>query len=73
MIHLVPYILAYKSEVLSEANVGEFIDVAPISRYQYLPDQIMDPFFPFYRHNAMLCCKYFEDFDLAQKCANKSV
>ena len=39
--------LAYKSEVLSEANFGEFIDVTPISRYQFLPDKIMDRF-PFY-------------------------
>ena len=51
MIHLVPYILAYKSEVLSEAK-GEFIDVTPISRFQFLPDQIMDCF-PFYRHYAI--------------------
>ena len=62
--------LAYKSEVLSEINFGEFIDVTPISRYHYLPDQTMDRF-PFCRHYAMLCCKYFEDFDLAQKCAKQ--
>ena len=39
-----PYILANKSEVLSEANFGEFIDVTSISRYRFLPDQIMDHF-----------------------------
>ena len=41
------------SEVFSEANFAEFIDVTPISLYQFLPDQIMDRF-PFYRHYAML-------------------
>ena len=50
---VLPYIRrAYKSEVFSEAK-GEFIDFTPISRYQFLPDQIMDRF-PFYRHYAML-------------------
>ena len=48
----------------------EFIDVMPISRYQFLRDQIMDRF-PFYPHYAMFCCKYFEDFDLPQKCAKQ--
>ena len=47
------YIVAYKSEVFSEANFGEFINVTPKSRYQFLPDQIMDRF-PFYRHYTML-------------------
>ena len=33
---------AYKSELFSEANFGEFIDVMPISLYQFLQDQVMD-------------------------------
>ena len=50
---VLPYIRhAYKSEVFSEANLGEFIDFTPINRYQFLPNQIMDRF-PFYRHHAM--------------------
>ena len=44
---------AYKMEVLSEGNFGEFIDVTPTSPYKFLPDQIMDRF-PFYRHYAMI-------------------
>ena len=40
---LLYYILAYKYiGPFSEANFGEFIDVKPLSRYQFLPDQIMD-------------------------------
>ena len=58
--------------------MGEFIDVMPISWFQFLPDQIMDRF-PFYRHYALAllskdvtsCCNYIKDFDLAQKCAKQ--
>ena len=48
-----PYICrAYKSWVFSVANLGEFIDFRAISRYQFLPNQIMDCF-PIYRHYVM--------------------
>ena len=47
----------------------EFIDITPISRYQFLPDQIIDCS-SVNRHYAMFCCK-FENFDLAQKGAKQ--
>ena len=48
------YIHAYKYlEHTSRKYFGEFIEVTPISRYQFLPDQITDSF-PFYRHYGML-------------------
>ena len=51
-------------------NIIQCIDVTPISQYQFLPDQIMDRFH-FTAITPCFCCKSFEDFDLAQKCAKQ--
>ena len=55
---------AFKLEVLFKVNFWGFIDVPPISRFQFLPDQTVDCFLFVRPLTSVLYGKYLQDTEL---------